>query len=769
MKRHIYEKHFRLGISVSLLLFAITTFCCVPRAFSQSSNVSISNFVLVNKQRVGLTTYDYTFRASLTNIGTIDLINVTASASSIVGTTLVVDGLLTFGSIPIGTTVSSTDTFVVRIDRRYVFHDYDISWAFNYTQVAGSQGGTFQGTGNTVVIVPPGATSESIPITVQPLQQSEIGKDVPPGFTFVGAAALDIGDVVLNDNADIGIPAPNGLPVGAQLYVAQVVEYAGGAMFMMVDTASVQGNMVISQDPGTPGITQSGTYVFLWGNNIGWVSGQVTHKSGGAAVPEAVVTMSGGYWLCIADSTGHYKLPAWAGNFVVVAFDDQTAEHGEKQGFVPSNGASVVANIQIGETSGQVQSDLTNGGFEQGLTGWQSTGAVSAASSLGPIKPYAGSYMGKISSGSGAIGGASSALEQTFKVPSGAKKLTVRYNFVSEEYPEFVGSEFNDVFNATLFTPEGSRQIAFEEVNSAPFKPVSGIPCGSGDCTWGETGWLVATIDVSQWAGTNDTITLTVHDVGDTVYDSIVLLDNITIQEDEQIQLQNVPVLNQNDEEYKVVVDWGIDGPGGCVATSFAMMFISYFNSVNPFGVEVDTSPHSFNTINIINSINDHLKAWVGVDDFVATTWIKNQAILDGMKQYTIQFQTLSNPPEVFVQWDIEYFYGQSKTCDGLINFIKSKLYNGESIYFSGYYESSAVSGGHASLITGYKRENGIESLRINDTFNNQSNWWEVTREELVNIDDGSVTSTVKLIRGSSKFSMTGLVANPTTMIVYAY
>jgi len=36
-------------------------------------------------------------------------------------------------------------------------------------------------------------------------------------------------------------------------------------------------------------------------------------------------------------------------------------------------------------------------------------------------------------------------------------------------------------------------------------------------------------VDVSEWAGTDDTLTLTVHDVGDTIYDTIILLDDITL------------------------------------------------------------------------------------------------------------------------------------------------------------------------------------------------------------------------------------------------
>jgi hypothetical protein len=193
---------------------------------------------------------------------------------------------------------------------------------------------------------------------------------------------------------------------------------------------------------------------------------------------------------------------------------------------MPSAGASVLANVEIDADGTSVQEFLKNGDFETGdLTYWTLTGLGDVGTALGPIEPFEGQYMAMISSGDGSIGGSSSALEQTFTVPLGATTLTLHYNFVSEEYPEFVGSDFNDVFLATLHTPNGSREIAFEEVNNANFYEVEGIPCGSGDCTWGQTGWLEASIDVAQWAGTDDTLSLTVHDVGDTIYDTIVLLD----------------------------------------------------------------------------------------------------------------------------------------------------------------------------------------------------------------------------------------------------
>ena len=83
-----------------------------------------------------------------------------------------------------------------------------------------------------------------------------------------------------------------------------------------------------------------------------------------------------------------------------------------------------------------------------------------------------------------------------------------------------------------MHTPDGSREIAFNSVNTAVWQSVSGINFPGGDSTCGQTGWITESIDVSQWAGTDDTLTLTVHDVGDTIYDTAVLLDGITYLDD---------------------------------------------------------------------------------------------------------------------------------------------------------------------------------------------------------------------------------------------
>jgi hypothetical protein len=487
-------------------------------------------YQLISSTRVGRTAYDYTYQVNITNDGP-DVQNVTATVSSNSVNTTIIDGAVNFGDVSPGGTVTGVDYFTIRQNRSYSFDPAVLSWSIQFelaAQVIPPEGGVIQGEGGIFLIVPGGATSEPIPVTITQLLESELGAPTPPNTTFLGGATVDIGANKLDDNADISIPAPAGVLDGAVVYLVKVVEYASQNVFYMVDTAIVQNGIITSQDPAFPGITTTGSYVFLlWSTGAGWVEGQVSNVNTGSSIPDAVVTLSGGYWLDIADANGFYSLPAWAGNFVVNAFDDSTGDFGEKQGFMPYGGATVIANVEIGESSGETQTTLINGNFEDGLTGWSLSGAGDVIGSFGPIFPYEGNYMAMISSGDGAIGESSSSLEQTFTVPTGAKELSLHYNFISEEYPEYVGSSFNDVMNVTLHTPDGSREVAFEEVNSANFQPVSGVPCGSGDCTWGQTGWLETSVDVSEWAGTDDTLTLTVHDVGDTVYDTVVLLDAI--------------------------------------------------------------------------------------------------------------------------------------------------------------------------------------------------------------------------------------------------
>jgi hypothetical protein len=98
---------------------------------------------------------------------------------------------------------------------------------------------------------------------------------------------------------------------------------------------------------------------------------------------------------------------------------------------------------------------------------------------------------------------------------------------VTEEYPEWVGSIYNDRLNISLLTPAGATvPLAFESVNSSVFSMVGGINFPGGDSTVGQTGWKTATATVPVTLGPG-TYRLVVRDEGDGIYDSNALLDSV--------------------------------------------------------------------------------------------------------------------------------------------------------------------------------------------------------------------------------------------------
>jgi len=86
-----------------------------------ATQLSVNNFNLIGKRRVGRTQFEYDYQVELTNSGFTNAQGITASVTSTAASTVVVEGNLTYADIPSGAAGTSTDTFTIRQDRTATF------------------------------------------------------------------------------------------------------------------------------------------------------------------------------------------------------------------------------------------------------------------------------------------------------------------------------------------------------------------------------------------------------------------------------------------------------------------------------------------------------------------------------------------------------------------------------------------------------------------------------------------------------------------------
>jgi hypothetical protein len=194
---------------------------------------------------------------------------------------------------------------------------------------------------------------------------------------------------------------------------------------------------------------------------------------------------------------------------------------------------------------------LENGGFEAGTLGaWAASGDGRIVTQLGEFNPTEGFHAGLISTGLG-FTVTSGSIEQKVCLPSNAQRLEFNWNFNSEEFVEYCTSIFQDFFRVDIVTDTGTNSLFFRRVDdlcstvavsglhfdqssgSCQPSPRSGFGTGGNDCLVWTTGWRSESVDIAAIAAANAgksvTIRFSAGDVGDSIFDSAILLDNIKI------------------------------------------------------------------------------------------------------------------------------------------------------------------------------------------------------------------------------------------------
>ena len=134
---------------------------------SSAQQFTIGAYHLQSSVRSSLTTYDYTYTADLTNNGGAAQ-NVSGTVVSSSPNTIVMKSTVKFGTVPANSTVTSTDTFVIRQNRLYDFLLSSLSWTFTLTQPPTANAGPNQtaAVGSTVTLNGTGSTDpNSLPLT----------------------------------------------------------------------------------------------------------------------------------------------------------------------------------------------------------------------------------------------------------------------------------------------------------------------------------------------------------------------------------------------------------------------------------------------------------------------------------------------------------------------------------------------------------------------------------------------------------------------------
>jgi hypothetical protein len=180
--------------------------------------------------------------------------------------------------------------------------------------------------------------------------------------------------------------------------------------------------------------------------------------------------------------------------------------------------------------------DLQNGGFELGsLAAWDKSGDGRVISRLDDQLPVSGNAMGIISTGLGYTD-STGEITQAVCVPAGAAWLRFNYNFFSEEFIEWCGSGYQDYFRVSIIDEGDNETELFyiqidqmcDDVIPANIQFDQG-PLGDDNGVY-LTGWRNLDLGINPWAGQTVTLRFAAGDIGDSIFDSAILIDAIRIE-----------------------------------------------------------------------------------------------------------------------------------------------------------------------------------------------------------------------------------------------
>ncbi len=218
---------------------------------------------------------------------------------------------------------------------------------------------------------------------------------------------------------------------------------------------------------------------------------------------------------------------------VLDAFNSAVTQFGTNDADADPAYLTLAGNNDLKRHSG----GLANAGFEDGtLTPWQTNGDGRLIGQLGSFTPTEGSFMGVVSTGLGYTTD-SGTLSQNFCLQNQPSQvLQFAWNYSSEEFKEYCDSVYQDTFTVQMCEidpateAELSCNVLLHQTVDSLCSMVFGVGFSFDQGGVYSTGWLNATLPVpDSLAGKSTKIKFSAGDVGDSIYDTAVLIDDIRV------------------------------------------------------------------------------------------------------------------------------------------------------------------------------------------------------------------------------------------------
>ncbi len=325
---------------------------------------------------------------------------------------------------------------------------------------------------------------------------------------------------------------------GGKSIKCAAVTYAIGKGSLVIASAGNSGNSTESYPAACPGAIAVGNTTSSDGkagsSNFGsWVDLAAPGTNILSTMPTYTVTLNG----APANKAKNYDRltgtsmasPMVAGAAAVLLSREPSLTNSKIEERLKNTAKKLPASLKLGAGRIDLFEAVFNGSFEEGnLALWKKNGTVASFDKLGPLTPRDRKRMGYVSTGP-AGAQTTGGLTQSFTVQAGVTKLpiTFTYAFISEEFPEFVGTQFNDSLKISLKAPNGTiTELATESINSSTYSAISGLDFPGGDSTVGWTGWKTVTKEIPITTGAGE-YQIILEDAGDAIYDTVLLIDHI--------------------------------------------------------------------------------------------------------------------------------------------------------------------------------------------------------------------------------------------------